>query len=394
MDKIIEFPDRDIIEDEALEWLIRLDADHPLNKSEERVLDEWLARSPVHREALRSLNVFWSNANVLGSLAEPSSVISLLQKRCLSYFQPLMNRRRSATFATLLVLGLMVFGLDGFNLKNSADTNGLYVTAVGQQKTVTLADDSIIQLNTNSQVQVDYSNGFRNIRLLQGEAHFDVAKNKNKPFRVYAGSGRVQAVGTAFNVYLRGSDVDVFVTEGRVAVASILDIDNQLPINTDTSNTQTNTAIADDTDAYIATRVNRLGEISAGQGALLKISQVNGVAGVDGIDSGVEGAQRFELELVPDLTSSASHLKKNHPLAWRKGLIIFSGESLEQVIAEISRYTPVQIEIVNPELRHLEIGGQVEVGDTDSMFKALEVNFGLTIKRISYNHVQVIAANP
>ena len=64
-----------------------------------------------------------------------------------------------------------------------------------------------------------------------------------------------------------------------------------------------------------------------------------------------QGAQRFELELVPDLTSSASHLKKNHPLAWRKGLIIFSGESLEQVIAEISRYTPVQIEIVNPELR-------------------------------------------
>ena len=351
MDKIIEFPDHDIIEDEALEWLVRLDADHPLNKSEERMLDEWLARSPVHRDALKSLNTFWSSANVLSSLAEPSSVIGLLQKRCLAYFQPLMNRRRSATFATLLVLGLMVFGLDGFNLKNNADTNGLYVTAVGQQKTVTLADDSVIQLNTNSQVQVDYSQGFRNIRLLQGEAHFDVAKDKSKPFRVYAGSGRVQAVGTAFNVYLRGSDVDVFVTEGRVAVASILNIDDQLPIDADASNSHASTAIADDTDAYIATRVNGLGEISAGQGALLKISQVNGVAGVDGIDSGAEGAQRFELELVPDLTSSASHLKKNHPLAWRKGLIIFSGESLEQVIAEISRYTPVQIEIVNPELR-------------------------------------------
>ena len=388
MDKIIEFPDQDIIEDEALEWLVRLDADHPLNKSEERMLDEWLARSPVHRDALKSLNTFWSSANVLSSLAEPSSVIGLLQKRCLAYFQPLMNRRRSATFATLLVLGLMVFGLDGFNLKNNADTNGLYVTAVGQQKTVTLADDSVIQLNTNSQVRVDYSQGFRNIRLLQGEAHFDVAKDKSKPFRVYAGSGRVQAVGTAFNVYLRGSDVDVFVTEGRVAVASILNIDDQLPIDADASNSHASTAVADDTDAYIATRVNGLGEISAGQGALLKIAEAVGV------DDDTQGAQRFELELVPNLTSSASHLKKNHPLAWRKGLIIFSGESLEQVIAEISRYTPVQIEIVNPELRNIEIGGQVEVGDTDSMFKALEVNFGLTIKRISYNHVQVIAANP
>ena len=101
-----------------------------------------------------------------------------------------------------------------------------------------------------------------------------------------------------------------------------------------------------------------------------------------------------KLVLRVKIMPTRGHLKKNHPLAWRKGLIIFSGESLEQVIAEISRYTPVQIEIVNPELRLLEIGGQVEVGDTDSMFKALEVNFGLTIKRISYNHVQVIAANP
>ena len=391
MDKIIEFPDRDIIEDEALEWLIRLDADHPLDKGEECMLDEWLARSPVHRDALKSLNTFWSSANVLSSLAEPSSVVGLLKKRCIAYFQPLMHRRRSATFATLLVLGLMVLGLDGFNLKNNADTNGLYVTAVGQQKTVTLADDSVIQLNTNSQVQVDYSQGFRNIRLLQGEAHFDVAKDKSKPFRVYAGSGRVQAVGTAFNVYLKGSDIDVFVTEGRVAVASILNVDNPLPADAHTSHSQANTNIADDTDAYIATRVNGLGEISAGQGALLKIA---GKSVIHDVDGGIQDVQRFELERLPGIASSTNDDNNYHQLAWRKGLIIFTGESLEQVIAEISRYTPVQIDILNPELRNIEIGGQVEVGDTDSMFKALEINFGLTIKRISYNHVQVIAINP
>jgi transmembrane sensor len=391
MDKIIEFPDRDIIEDEALEWLIRLDADHPLDKGEECMLDEWLARSPVHRDALKSLNTFWSSANVLSSLAEPSSVVGLLKKRCIAYFQPLMHRRRSATFATLLVLGLMVLGLDGFNLKNNADTNGLYVTAVGQQKTVTLADDSVIQLNTNSQVQVDYRQGFRNIRLLQGEAHFDVAKDKSKPFRVYAGSGRVQAVGTAFNVYLKGSDIDVFVTEGRVAVASILNVDNPLPADAHTAHSQANTNIADDTDAYIATRVNGLGEISAGQGALLKIA---GKSVIHDVDGGIQDVQRFELERLPGIASSTNDDNNYHQLAWRKGLIIFTGESLEQVIAEISRYTPVQIDILNPELRNIEIGGQVEVGDTDSMFKALEINFGLTIKRISYNHVQVIAINP
>ena len=51
----------------------------------------------------------------------------------------------------------------------------------------------------------------------------------------------------------------------------------------------------------------------------------------------------------------------------------------------------VDIEIVDPELRDIEIGGQIQVGDTDSMFKALEANFGLKVKRLSYNRVQVVA---
>ena len=67
----------------------------------------------------------------------------------------------------------------------------------------------MITLNTNSQIQVDYSEKQRNIRLLQGEAHFEVAKDRDKPFHVYAGNGRAQAVGTAFAVYLKESDMQV-----------------------------------------------------------------------------------------------------------------------------------------------------------------------------------------
>ena len=63
-------------------------------------------------------------------------------------------------------------------------------------------------------------------------------------------------------------------------------------------------------------------------------------------------------------------------------------------MTEVGRYTTVTIEIVDPALRQLKIGGQIQVSDTDSMFKALEANFGLTVKRLSYNRVQVVAKDP
>ena len=225
METIVEFPNRDVIEDEALAWLVRLDGDKPLSASEEHTFEQWLARSPVHREAMKSLNAFWSNCNVLGEVMEPPSPAVPSRKRIftglLASLLPASGFRGMAVAGALMTLALGITLFMGRPWDITA-SNGVYLTAVGQQKTVTLSDDSRVQLNTNSQIQVDYSDGYRNIRLLQGEVHFEVAKDPSKPFRVYAGSGRVQAVGTAFNVYLNKDQVEVLVTEGRVAVGSFL----------------------------------------------------------------------------------------------------------------------------------------------------------------------------
>lgn len=362
MENIVEFPGREVIEDEALEWLIRLDGDCPLSAEEEKAFEAWLARSPAHREALRGLNTFWANCNVMGELVETPGVVALCKQRLAAYFWPLSGFRMATVATVLMALTLgVVFG--GFGLGGITKSNGLYLTAVGQQKTITLADNSRLQLNTNSQLQVDYTEGFRNIRLLQGEVHFEVAKDTSKPFRVYAGSGRVQAVGTAFNVYLRDDDVDVLVTEGRVALASILPL---------ASNAGVGGSLAE--DPYAESEINGLGAFTAGEGVILKKSQTEALKPV--------------IELVSTGLDDSKAQKAR--LAWRQGLLIFSGESLEEVAAEIRRYTPVKIEIVNPTQRKMEIGGQIQVGNTESMFKALEANFGLEVKRLSYNHVQFV----
>lgn len=93
-----------------------------------------------------------------------------------------------------------------------------YATTVGGYQRITLKDGSVIELNADSEVQVDYVPGERRIQLVKGEAHFSVAKNPARPFWVEAGSVKVRAVGTAFNVRLGPTEIEVLVTEGKVEV--------------------------------------------------------------------------------------------------------------------------------------------------------------------------------
>ncbi|MFD2427832.1 FecR family protein [Sphingobium scionense] len=93
-----------------------------------------------------------------------------------------------------------------------------YRTALGETRTVQLADGSRIHLNTNSSVEVALRDDIRQITLLKGEAQFDVAHDKKRPFIVNADGTLVRAVGTMFNVRLRADVTELTVIEGIVAV--------------------------------------------------------------------------------------------------------------------------------------------------------------------------------
>lgn len=362
MDNIRRFPNRRLIEREAADWLARLDSDKALEPFEKEVLSEWLARSPVHREALHNLNGFWRN-NILTELMVP-----LGRHDSRSKVMPHGGHRSFVfgSFATAIFCVLAFTAISTLYFSEPAfENNGLYVTAVGQQKTLDLDDGSQIQLNTNSQVEVEYGDQYRNIRLLQGEAHFDVAKNPDRPFRVYAGSGRVQAIGTAFTVQIAPAGVNVLVTEGRIALASlggtILD----------------ETLMEDlDKDPFVHTQSKELATLDAGESVFM------------GIEDNVYLSQLDVFENIEIVDESELSRRQS----WREGLLVFSGEPLEQVVSEISRYTTLSIEIVDPDLKGLQIGGRFRVGDLDNMFAALETNFGIEVERVNYNQVELKAA--
>ena len=91
----------------------------------------------------------------------------------------------------------------------------------------------------------------------------------------------------------------------------------------------------------------------------------------------------------------AEHEKQSlkRRLAWLGGQLIYAGEGLDKVIADVGRYTPIYIEIIDPALADIRIGGQFKVGETEALFKVLEVGFALKVNRLSEFHVQISRAD-
>ena len=382
MEKIVAFPDRELMEQQASEWLIRLDGDELLSPDELLALREWIKRSPAHRDELTSLAAFWSDQSLT---ALPIPIEQLCYENPTATDKPSWHDFFTAPqrhWGAIAVSGLLAMMVTLVATNTSLQSvlgfphtdEGLYATAIGQQRTVTLADGSTIYLNTNSQIKVEYNQAYRNIELMQGEAHFDVAKQPQRPFRVYAGRGRVQAVGTAFTVFIRNNHaVDIAVTEGKVALAS-LDQGVISPAATTAPATVKQTATA---GYYPTIPVEKHGLLEAGQAATLLLAA----------QAQTEGDQ-----LSPIKSVTEQELERRG--AWRSGLWVFTGDTLDDVVKEVSRYTTLSIAIVDPELKQLRIGGRFSLASTNELFNALEANFGLQIQQLSYNRVEIsLAAN-
>lgn len=344
--KIVTFPDLRTIEAEASAWIARLDCDDACEE-DRAAFREWRNRSAQHQEIAARLSSVWSELYVLKELAVPPEKQVIAKPAFTWPFKSVLpwSVGLAAGFALIVAFGILI----SFQGWTGPERMRVYSTEVGVQKTVELSDGSTILLNTNSQVEVRYTQEARDIRLLHGEAFFDVASNPRRPFTVYAGTGFVRAVGTAFTVHLRNNNVEVTVTEGDVELISLID------------------PIAVNAPERTRLTPERLAVVAAGQSALFS----------EEIES---------LETIPE-----SEL--NRKLSWRQGVLVFAGDPLAKVVADISRYTDMTIVILDPELRDLRIGGYFKVGEVDAMFEALEKGFGIRVERVNEAEVQLSAAS-
>lgn len=209
--------------------------------NEELVLAwEWIQKNPVNKKHYENLREIWLSVSISQTTDEKQlenfwlkfkNKNIILQKEEISpdYAEPKPWVGRFIRVAAILIITLMLGAIIGklvFTNKEPKQSNPFYVIEAprGAKSFVTLTDGTKIWLNAGSRIsyQRNYNQGNRNI-FLEGEAFFDVAKNKDIPFYVYSSGIVVKAIGTAFNVkaYPEEGIVETTLVEGSVSIESI-----------------------------------------------------------------------------------------------------------------------------------------------------------------------------
>ncbi len=239
-----------------------------------------------------------------------------------------MSRRLALGFAAMLlaVLGVTAPTPDGW-----LGAWYTYTTPKGASETVTLAEGSHIELNTDTKVRVHLNRWWRKIELMRGVAFFTVIHDAARPFEVKAGEGSIRDLGTAFVVHREPSRVRVAVLEGRVRV-----------------------------------RAQESRELSAGQRVAYTPS---------GLLAPVEQAD------VAVLT------------AWRQGQLIFRGHRLEEVLAELGRYHDTNLLIRDPVLSDLRVSGVFRTQDLASVLNAIELTLPVRTRYLGARRILIEPAD-
>jgi len=308
-------------------WLVRL-KNGQLDWREQFEYEQWLADSPGNGAALVRAEHAWDLFEI--EIADGDPHLDALRESSLAVRPD--RPRRQMWFGLgigVVVLATMAFYLNlpepsgggsaVANVESSPTTAAAtrpdrseFTTVRGQRRTITLADGSVMTLNTDSAVSVTYTPGRRFVRLVRGQVLFEVAKDRHRPFVVQAADREVTALGTVFEVRVEPNRIKVVLVEGNVVVDALDD-------------RQVN-------PRGIVPAVLRPGEeLVATIGGPIRLSQVD-------IDK---------------------------QLRWRDGFVEFNDESLTTAVAEINRYSQTQLVTKDGSTGLMRISGVFRLGNPE-----------------------------
>jgi transmembrane sensor len=342
MSEVVKLRTRTEIDEEAARWIWRMESDEDVTSAERESYEGWLREDPRHRRAVDELSKVWHELDMLAD-AKCNGKTAGLTKIAVRAVQHERRRRRLAAAAALvaIVIGASVWFRNGNEIQTAS-------TAVGQHRNVTLADGSVVTLNTNTIVEMDLSRHFRDVHLRKGEAHFEVAHDRSRPFLVHAGDAVVRAVGTEFEVRLHTNQhVDVLVNEGRVEVQA------EVP------------------------------------GPQIQPVGARGVASTVAVVHAVSAGERFSTGTADHPVTPISPAQLSSELAWRDGAIVFDSEPLSRAVVEIERYTEARILINDPNVAQLRVGGRFRTDDLQGFLAGLETALPVSVRRTAEGLVYI-----
>ncbi|WP_027863925.1 FecR family protein [Massilia alkalitolerans] len=288
------------IDNEAFEWVARKLA-RGLSAPESAQFDAWYAADVRHQGAYVRAMAIYNAINLASAPQSLSPELSMARQQ---------RRSRRAWFRMGAMAACLVAAVGTVSLQVLRDERVL-TTAKGEFRKVPLQDKSVATINSGSQIEVAFTDKQRTVNLRKGEAWFEVAKDKTKPFVVEAGAARIKAVGTAFSVRRFANGTEVLVTEGKVEVWD--------------------------------------------KGSSARRRQL------------VEGDRAFLAQDASAISVSRQPVEVNRKLAWREGKVILKNQTLDDAVADFNRYSPKTIVIVDATLRDKRLFGQYKL-DAPELF--------------------------
>lgn len=347
------------IAEQAADWLLRLeDKDATATEAELLEFSAWLQRSPQHIEEFLQVSALHAELSSAGEVAFPAvqilvdaarlNVVEIASTDEPTQAVPPPEQRRvrlrrligGAAGVVLLAMVTQHFVIDPADIAVVTAPGQTFSTDVGEQRSVVLADGSVVNLNTRSTLNVRFTQASRVVELTAGEAIFDVHKEASRPFLVKSGRSVVEAVGTRFNVYRQAKQTVVTVVEGNVAVSS-------------------QTARTSDSDTPITDQAGKNKRVAVvrlqpgGQVAVLKSGAISATRTVD--------------------SSKAT--------AWTERRLVFDAEPLQFVARELNRYNRRRVSIGDVRIATRSISGVFNASDPETLLAFLKTVGDIRVER-------------
>jgi transmembrane sensor len=307
------------LSDQAIDWVIRLNSGKATKRDRE-LAEQWQDRSLSHRKAFAEAEQLWLEMGEVLLSAEP---VHIQAQAPVTAKPSRYLDKRFRGLAAAVILFALIAPFSGLSDRWFSD----YYTGVGEQKTIALADGSQVTLNTDTALSVAFDASGRHLTLKRGQAVFNVAADPGRPFEVATDTAVVKALGTVFEVLKEPQGVRVTVAEHAVGIKGLLDKD------------------------YAGTS-----RVNAGQQALY--SRKHG----------------FEAAVTVDPQQNT---------AWQRGKLIFKDQPLAAVVAELDRYVPGSIAILNDKLRSLHVSGVFPMTDPAATLDMIEQILPVKIIRVT-----------
>jgi transmembrane sensor len=295
--------------EEAIDWLFQL-RENPDDASIRASFDAWMTADPRHTPVFEQIECLIGDTSRL--LCEDERFLSKASRKPVSR----KLKGAAAAFAGLCLLA-------GLHLDIPLRVRADHISAIGRSEIIRMADGSVVTLNANSAIAIRFTPQERCIILLRGEVFVDVRPDPSRPFCVEAGGGKTTALGTAFDVDLRGAETQVAVEEHSV-------------------------------------------KIDAGAATTPTILQQNQSIVYD--ESGrVSDPQTLDPSTIG---------------AWRQGRLAFENQPLGDIVTGIQRYLPGHVLVATANLRQKRLSGSLDLTHPKAALEDLAAAFEIRVTHV------------